>query len=490
MKRISLLVCLLLCVACFLPSCKTDDGIMYDFPSLRINRYCEIEDSAWKDLSLSLDIASYTITDEDVMDYMHEMQASILTGCPAEEKVVDRTIQKGDSIYLYYCGYTEDGVAFQGGCNFGAENPTMLKIGSGTFLPGFEDQLIGVIPNQTSLTKMTTGTIAGTELVYLAYTCQYTDNGNKTSSTFTCQPVNLASAPASYGPTFAEQLSGNEIGSAFSFTEIADFDGDGEDEHKVYNGTVLFVSDETTVTVTLTIPTTYPQNPSLAGKTVTFKVVVDSVVDFVYPELTADFIINKLNYTPTTTDPVAEYKANVKSYLQSQEDAELASAKETLLFNTLVDALTIKKWPKNSVSFFYDAYETSMKEDYEYYKYYYSYYGYTFPFTDVSDYIMSICGIEGATTAEQALQAYAERKVKEQLVIFLLADKLDIKVKRSEMNAQAQIFADMLTENDQSGQKYTASDAYEQYGDILIECSATYNKVMKLIMEDTTFTQS
>ena len=75
MKRISLLVCLLLCVACFLPSCKTDDGIMYDFPSLRITRYCEIEDSAWKDLSLSLDIASYTITDEDVMDYMHEMQA-------------------------------------------------------------------------------------------------------------------------------------------------------------------------------------------------------------------------------------------------------------------------------------------------------------------------------------------------------------------------------------------------------------------------------
>ena len=72
----------------------------------------------------------------------------------------------------------------------------------------------------------------------------------------------------------------------------------------------------------------------------------------------------------------------------------------------------------------------------------------------------------------------------------LLADKLDIKVKRSEMNAQAQIFADMLTENDQSGQKYTSKDAYEQYGDILIECSATYNKVMKIVMEDTTFTQS
>lgn len=490
MKRISLLICLLVCVACFLPSCKTDDGIMYDFPSLRIGRYCEIEDSAWKDLSLSLDIASYTVTEEDVMEYMHELQATYLTGCPTEEKRVDRAIQKGDTIYLYYCGYTDDGIAFQGGCNFGAENPTMLKIGSGTFIPGFEDQLIGVIPNQTSLTKTTNGTITGTELVYLAYTCKYTDNGNETSSAFTCQPVDLASVPAAYGPTFAKQLSGNEIGKPFSFTEIADFDGDGEEEHKVYDGTVLFVSDQTTVTVTVTIPTTYPQNPSLAGKTVQFKVVVDSVVDFVYPELTADFIINKLNYTPTTTDPVTEYKANVKTYLQNQANTELASAKEKLLYNAIVDALVVKKWPKNSVEFFYDAYETSLTEEYEYYKYYYNYYGYPFPFTDVNDFIISACGIEGATTAEQALQGYAERKVKEQLVVFLLADKLNVKIKRSEMDAQAQIFADMLTQNDQSEKKYTAKDAYEQYGDILIECSATYNKVMKIVMEDTTFTQS
>ena len=490
MKRISLLICLLVCVACFLPSCKTDDGIMYDFPSLRINRYCEIEDSAWKGLSFALDIASYTVTDEDVMEYMHELQATYLTGCPAEEKRVDRAIENGDVIYLYYCGYTDDGIAFQGGCNFDAENPTMLEIGSETFLPGFEEQLIGVVPNQTSITKTTTGTVAGNELVYLAYTCKYVDNGTESTSSFTCQPVNLASAPASYGPTFAEQLSGNEIGTAFSFTEIADFDGDGEDEHKVYSGTVLFISNEETVTVTVTYPTSYPQNASLAGKTVTFEVVVESVVDFIYPELTADFIITKLGYTPTTADPVAEYKSIVKTYLQNEQNSELAAAKETMLFNALIDALKIKKWPKNSVEFFYEAYEKSLTEEYEYYKYYYSYYGYTFPFTDVYDFIISVCDIEGATTAEQALQGYAERKVKEQLVIFLLADKLDIKVKRSEMDAQAQIFADMLTENDQNGQKYTSKDAYEQYGDILIECSATYNKVMKIVIEDTTFTQS
>ncbi|MBO7150475.1 MAG: hypothetical protein J6V82_01860, partial [Clostridia bacterium] len=131
-----------------------------------------------------------------------------------------------------------------------------------------------------------------------------------------------------------------------------------------------------------------------------------------------------------------------------------------------------------------------LTDDYDYYKYYCEYYGYSFPFKDLNDYIISFCEIEGATTAEQALTSFAERKVKEQLVIFLLADKLDLKIKRSEKDAQAQIFADMLTQNDQSGKKYTAKDAYEEYGDTLIECSAMYNKVMQKLLAQTTFTQS
>ena len=67
MKRIALLLCLLLCVTCFLPACKGEEDVMYDFPSLRINRYCKIEDSAWQNLSFSFDIASYTVSDEEVM---------------------------------------------------------------------------------------------------------------------------------------------------------------------------------------------------------------------------------------------------------------------------------------------------------------------------------------------------------------------------------------------------------------------------------------
>ena len=53
--------------------------------------------------------------------------------------VTDRTVQSGDTVNLDYAG-TVDGVAFDGGT---AEGQT-LEIGSGTFIPGFEDQMIGM----------------------------------------------------------------------------------------------------------------------------------------------------------------------------------------------------------------------------------------------------------------------------------------------------------------------------------------------------------
>lgn len=56
-------------------------------------------------------------------------------------KIEDRPAQKGDELLLDYAGYC-DGVQFEGGT---AENQTLV-LGSGTFIPGFEDQLLGSLP--------------------------------------------------------------------------------------------------------------------------------------------------------------------------------------------------------------------------------------------------------------------------------------------------------------------------------------------------------
>ncbi|MGN1148085.1 MAG: trigger factor [Lachnospiraceae bacterium] len=58
--------------------------------------------------------------------------------------IIDRAVAVGDTINLDYAG-KEDGVAFDGGTAAGQS----LEIGSGSFIPGFEDGLVGVMPGET-----------------------------------------------------------------------------------------------------------------------------------------------------------------------------------------------------------------------------------------------------------------------------------------------------------------------------------------------------
>lgn len=81
---------------------------------------------------------AYTVTDEEVDNALKmEQQKQV------RYEDVDRPVENGDRIILDYCGKV-DGVAFEGGT---AENQT-LDIGSGTFIPGFEEQLVGVNPGE------------------------------------------------------------------------------------------------------------------------------------------------------------------------------------------------------------------------------------------------------------------------------------------------------------------------------------------------------
>ena len=78
--------------------------------------------------------ADLTVTDEEVaaeIDRERDKNARTIT-------VEDRPVQSGDQAVIDFEGFV-DGVAFEGGK--GESYP--LTIGSNTFIPGFEDQLIG-----------------------------------------------------------------------------------------------------------------------------------------------------------------------------------------------------------------------------------------------------------------------------------------------------------------------------------------------------------
>jgi trigger factor len=76
----------------------------------------------------------YKVTDEDVLSELKRIQnqnARIIT-------VEDRPVQKGDTVVIDYAGFVGE-EQFEGGT---AENHS-LEIGSNSFIPGFEDGLIG-----------------------------------------------------------------------------------------------------------------------------------------------------------------------------------------------------------------------------------------------------------------------------------------------------------------------------------------------------------
>lgn len=58
--------------------------------------------------------------------------------------VTDRAVEIGDTVNIDYAG-TQDGVAFEGG----TAAAQRLEIGSGSFIAGFEDGLVGVNPGET-----------------------------------------------------------------------------------------------------------------------------------------------------------------------------------------------------------------------------------------------------------------------------------------------------------------------------------------------------
>jgi trigger factor len=83
---------------------------------------------------LQADLERHIITEEEVQQHIQRLIAEN----PKVEVVTDRAAQLGDEVILDYAGFC-DGVQFQGG----TAQQQSLTLGSGMFIPGFEEQLVG-----------------------------------------------------------------------------------------------------------------------------------------------------------------------------------------------------------------------------------------------------------------------------------------------------------------------------------------------------------
>ena len=77
----------------------------------------------------------HIITDSEVNRQLERLRQQN----PRIAVVTDRPTENGDEVVLDYAGFC-DGVQFPGGT---AENQTLV-LGSGAFIPGFEEQMVGM----------------------------------------------------------------------------------------------------------------------------------------------------------------------------------------------------------------------------------------------------------------------------------------------------------------------------------------------------------
>ena len=86
---------------------------------------------------LSAELSRHTVTTEEIDRYMQHLADQN----PRIEEITDRATKLGDEVVLDYAGFC-DGEQFAGGT---AEMQT-LTLGSGMFIPGFEEQLVDKMP--------------------------------------------------------------------------------------------------------------------------------------------------------------------------------------------------------------------------------------------------------------------------------------------------------------------------------------------------------
>ena len=95
---------------------------------------------------LKAELTKHIITDEEVDRQIHRLQQQN----PRIAVIKDRPTENGDEVVLNYAGYC-DGVQFPGGT---AENQTLV-LGSGMFIPGFEEQLLDKVCEEPVVVEVT-----------------------------------------------------------------------------------------------------------------------------------------------------------------------------------------------------------------------------------------------------------------------------------------------------------------------------------------------
>ena len=399
-----------------------------------LDKYVEVNGD-YKDFTVNLDIAKPKDIEVDVA--VISLRNSNKDSAKWREITSGSkfTLGVGDAVDIYYRGYLldEDGkeIVVDGMSNFGDANPYTLVLGSGSFVPGFELNMVGLNTEDTNIfTTIKEGKPFVNQIAYVSYT-RTIDGDANSKVTVTNARIDLSrdDIDAEYGENFKSTILGLDIGTKVSLPSKLD----GKD----YFYTDLVVNFVTVCetkhfTVECYFPYDYTKE-NLRNETAYFEVYVNKVVDYTdVPEFNDEFI-NKLTQEEklgVTLDVLNTFEgANLVEKYYAYANKTLMDAYEeeykTLLREEIVayyrTVFKGVKYPASKVEKIYNEYYASVSDSYNTNggKITNSY-GSSTTYDTLDKYAVAYLGLQTGTNWKNYLISLAQDSVKERYMMFYI----------------------------------------------------------------------
>lgn len=425
----AILLVVIACTTLITTSCANK----FDYLKTDLHDYVEFTDS-YKNFKLSVDIAKPHDIDVEVtilnMIYSDRETNPCYNGATVTSPI---TLTAGDVVDLWYRGYLKDDdgneVFVDGMCNFTGANPSSLALGSNSFVPGFELNLIGINTGDVpKFEKITKGAITEDMIVYVNYTStKGTDASTKTTNSGV--RIDLSTdVDAKYGTGVKEKILGMNIGDSLDFTANI-----GNTSYTYTDFTVSFATtcEKTPVVIECYFPYDYSMT-TLRNETAYFEVYVDGVVVYDCPEFTDEYLQKKIEdeEIAVTMDQLNEYEGDTLTakYRKFAEktmyelyEANYASAVEEAMWEYFTKISKAIKYPKKEVEKIYDDYVADLSQQFlSDGGVITNNYGQSQTYNTFDAYLQAYYGLSTTKSWKDVVYAECEGYVKERLVLFYI----------------------------------------------------------------------
>lgn len=407
----------------------------FDYMKANLSRYVTVSSDVYKNYDVTIDIPE--VGDRELNDAIIKVLAK--NKITPDGLMLNRpniTLSAGDVANIYYRGYTLDENDkknyFDGGCNFGSTIAS-LEIGSGSFIPGFEYNLIG--KNQkdyAEFSKLTSGKIQPGDIIKLTYSVYYSDGVAKMAQTAT---IDLSDPDLDekwgegFSAYFNDTVAKKEIGTQFGTSAKGDElvvksikeSTDANPTDRYFDMTIseaYRISEGERLVVEAYFPHDYSEK-TLRSKTAYFEVYIKTAQDYETPELGEQFITETLKLSADDLssyegdDLVAKYKNYLMVGLRETYDGQVRSAAEDALWEKVLAEANFKKLPESEVDSYYQASIDEINATYAS-GYYSSTYG------TVDAFARAYLGLNSNADWKAVVRTSAEESIKQKLAFYYI----------------------------------------------------------------------